>query len=405
MNEKQLLEKAVELVSKVRQISVEVAQSHIQRDDIIVATWLALISGRPAFFLGKPGVDKTGTIKAMARRITSLRFYDELMPLLATGADLIVESTSLKEEVASDGGKTISTQDTLGRAATADLFFADEIWKTPDPVLKTLFDLFNLDDLRHQGMRIKNPLLTFLAASNELPEPESQLEALWSRMTIRVQVGSLDRAGKTALVKARLNRYRTKARGEKKIHSTAAIALEEIKLLQRARTFVEVPENVVETVFEILEELLDDDSHDFQWAWEDDRRFGRLFDVMQANALLNGRVRVAKTDLAVLEWLLWDEPEQIAVVRAKLAPYTRTVVDEAQELVDALIAPGGTVQAVLEGDRTKGVQALTQCEEAGEELKRLKGEADTQQEAEIEALISQVDDVKKDVIAVVTGQR
>jgi hypothetical protein len=202
-----------------------------------------------------------------------------------------------------------------------------------------------------------------------------------------------------------LNRYRETAEGEKAESKVETLTLEEAKMLKKARPFVEISEEIIETVLSFLEELLDDDSSDFQWAWDDDRRFGRLFDVMQANALLNGRTKVTKTDMSVLEWMLWDEPGQIAVLKAKLAPYTRTVLDEAQEVIDALLAPGGTVDTVLGGNRSKAVEALTQAEEAEKELKRLKGEADAQDAVDIEALLTQLSDTKKDIIAVVTGQK
>lgn len=401
MNEN--LKKAILLAPKVQAISDDVSQEHIQREDIIKATWLAIVSGRPAFFLGKPGVDKTGTIKALSRCISGMTFYDELMPLLTTGADLIVESTALSEQASPDGGKTISTKDTLGRAATADLFFADEVWKTPDPVLKTLFDLFNLDDLRHEGKRVKNPLLTFLAASNELPEPESQLEALWSRMTIRVQVNSLDRYGKKQLVSARLKRYRA----EKPETMGETLTLEEVKLLQAARPFVKISDDVVETVLKFIEDLLDEASADFQWIWDDDRRFGRLFDVMQANALLNGRTTVTKKDMAVLAWMLWDEPEQIAIISAKLAPYTRTILDEAQEVVDTLMAPEGLVDKVLNGDRSKAVQAMTQTQAAQEELQKLltkSRDEDSTHVVGIEKLLSEVTSTIEKILNVSMGR-
>lgn len=397
----ELLEKAIALAPKVRAISALVEESHIQRSDVIQATWLSLVSGRPAFFLGVPGVDKTGTIQAMLRSVAGAKFQEEMMPMLATGAQLVVESTKLRESVDSDGDKVIAPVDKLGGAAKMDIFFGDEIWKTDEQVLKVLFDLFNLDDVRYDGQIVENRLMTFLTASNELPDPESKVAALWSRITIRVVIHPLDRGGKKALVASRLKRYRREALGEEP--ALPQLSLDDVKLLRQARPFVEVPDEIVETILDILQELVDDKSVDFQWAWADDRRFGRLFDVMQANALLNGRTKVSKADFAVLEWLLWDEPEQIAVVKAKIAPFTRTALTEAQELVDSLLAPSGTVDQVLNGDRGKGVQALTQCESTAEELKRLKGEAeDEAMTDEIDHLRQQVELIKEDVIAVVT---
>jgi len=398
------LKEAVALAPKVRAINEDLLRRHIRREEIVWPTWLALVSGRPAFFLGPPGVDKTGVIEDLARRIQGAVFYDALMPTIVSVEQLLVESTSIEEVPTENGGKLIRTRDTLGRAATAHIVFADEIWKTEARVLQVLLDLAKGDGVRHEGQLVETPLLAFLCASNELPDPEGNLGAIWSRMTIRVKVEPLNRAGKRALVPARLQRERQAVSGEET--TSLQLTLGEVELLRQARPFVEVPDEIVETVLDILEELVNDQSADFSWAWSDDRRFGRIFDVMQANALLQGRTKVTKVDLTVLEWLLWDSPEQIAIIRAKIAPYTRTALTEAQELMDSLLAPDGTVEKVLQGDRSRGVQALTQCESAEEELRRLKGEAEDEAMAsEIERLLQQVNSIKEDIIAVITGQR
>lgn len=397
------LEAAIALAPKVQSISTDVCVRHIGREEVVEATWLALLTGRPAFFLGSPGVDKTGTIQDMARRIGGAVFYDVLMPTIFSVEQLLVESTSIEEVPAANGGKAIRTRDTLGRAALAHLLFADEIWKAEPRVLQTLIDLSKGDGVRHEGQMVKTPLLAFLAASNELPEPEGNLGAIWSRMTIRVVVNPLDRVGKASLVKARLGHDRARSAGD--TSASVQLTLADVETLRAARRHVEVPQGVVDTVLDIYQELLDDKSADFSWAWSDDRRFGRVFDVLQAKALLDGRTTVGKHDVAVLEWLLWDIPEHIPLVKAKLAPYCRTSLSEAIEVVDALLSPSGVVETVRKGDRGKGVPAITQCEAALSELKRLQGEADSGMSSKIADLVSQVEAVKADVIAVVTGAR
>lgn len=394
-----ILQRAIALVSKVKTVSDDVLARHIQRSDVLNATWLSLVSGRPAFFLGSPGVDKTGTIQAMAQQIDGSIFYDALMPTIVSVEQLLVESTSIEEVANSNGGKSIRTRDALGRAATAHILFADEIWKAEPRVLQTLIDLAKGDGVRHEGQMVKTPLLAFLAASNELPDSEGNLGAVWSRMTIRVVVSPLDRGGKLGLVKARLNRDRLNG-----VSTPSQLTLADVEVLRKARPFVDVPDQVVETTLDIYQELLEGQTGDFQWAWDDDRRFGRLFDVMQARALLDGRTAVGKQDLAVLEWLLWDTPEQIPVVKAKIAPYCRTPFMDAQEVLDALLSPTGVVMITRNGDRSKGVQAITQCEAALEELRRLEGEAsDDAMRNGIRQIRDNVEEAKNDVIAVVTG--
>lgn len=394
-----ILQQAIAIVPKVKAISNDVLSRHIQRTDVVNATWLSLVSSRPAFFLGSPGVDKTGTIQAMAQQVDGVSFYDALMPTIVSVEQLLVESTSIEESLTSNGGKSIRTRDMLGRAAMAHILFADEIWKAEPRVLQTVLDLAKGDGVRHEGQMVKTPLLAFLAASNELPDSEGNLGAVWSRMTIRVVVSPLDRGGKMGLVKARLNRDRSNG-----APTPSQVTLADLEMLRKARPFVEVPDQVVETTLDIYQELLEGQTGDFQWAWDDDRRFGRLFDVMQAKALLDGRTTVGKQDLAVLEWLLWDTPEQIPAVKAKIAPYCRTPLMDAQEVLDALLSPTGVVVITRNGDRSKGVQAITQCEAVLEELKRLEGEAsDDSMRNGIRQIRDNVEEAKNDVIAVVTG--
>lgn len=393
-----LLKNALALGQKIRAISLAVLARHIQRESVVKATWLALVSGRPAFFLGDPGVDKTGTIQAMVKWIVGAEFYDALMPTIVSVEQLLVESTSIIEEPTADGGKSIRTSDKLGRAAAAHAIFADEIWKSEPRVLQTLLDLAKGDGVRHEGQMVATPLLAFLAASNELPSLEDNLGAIWSRMTIRVEVVPLDRTGKTQLVKARLSRDRKVADQSE----PERLTLSEVKALREARPHVEVPDEIVEIVLDLIQQLADEG--DFGWAWADDRRFGRIFDVMQANALLDGRGTVAKQDLAVLEWLLWNEPGQIAAVKAKIAPFVRTPLSEAQEMVDALLSPSGAVeQAIMTAKPQQGVPALTQCKEATAELQRLVGEAEAGEATQIETLLAQIAAKQAAVIAAITG--
>lgn len=397
---KEMLELATGLAPNVASVAADVASRNIGREAIVRATLLATVAGHPAFFLGSPGINKTGTVKDLSHVVEGSRYYGALMPTVTSFEGLFVEETAIEESVDAEGRKLIRTRDSLGRAAIAHFFFADEIWKGEPRVLQTVLDFANGDPIRHEGRDFKPPLLAFVAASNELPDPEGNLGAMWSRMTIRVQVNSLDRGGKQSLVATRLVRDRG---------TTASVptrlSLAEVEVLREARPFVEVPDDMVELVLDLYQQLLDDDATGFQWLWDDDRRFGRVFDVLQASALLDGRAKVGTADLRVLEWLLWDTPEQIPIVKAKLAPLVRTPLSDAQEQVDAMFAPGGMVAAVEGGDRNKLVPALSQFEETERELGRLEGEASGSEKTAIGDLREMVAKKKAEFVAKATGVR
>ncbi len=388
------LKKAGALAAKIRGIRDLVLERNIQRQDIIQVVFLALVSGRPAFLLGPPGVNKTGTVQAISKQIEGADFYEALMPTIVSVEQLLVESTSIEEVPTEGGGKEIRTKDRLGRAANAHIMFADEIWKAEPRLLQTLLDLSKGDGVRHGGSMVKTPLLAFLAASNELPDPDGQLGAMWSRMTIRLGVKPLDRRGKAQLVKARLNQAASK--------QSEKLSLEEIELLREARPHVRVPDEIVETVFEIYQILLHENPQEFDWLWDDDRRFGRVFDVLQAQALLDGRDKVTKADLTVLRYLLWDEPEQIATVEDVLEIYCRTPISEARELVDALLAVGGLVEEFLSGANQKATDAIRQCKECREALSDIQNQAGSEAAA-IQALIDQVKGMEKQVVETFAG--
>ncbi len=393
-----LVSQALPVAAKAAAVQQELLAGSIGRGDVVMATLLSLITKRSAFFYGPPGVSKTATVKALARRIAGAVFYDALMTTVATVQDFIVGRTSIEEEPTPTGGKRIRVKDELGRAAAAHIVFADEMFKAETRVLNVALDLANGDPVRHDGQEFATPLMAFLSASNELPDLEDNLGAIWARMQIRVKVDSLDSAGKEALVWSRLQRYR-----DEPTAPPTTLTLEEVKILRKARPFVELPREILTIVLDLLKTLQREEGFDFAWLWNDDRRFGRVFDVLQAAALLAGRATVTKADLWVCEWLMWNQPEEIPVVKAKLAPLCRTPLLDAQELVNILLAPGGKMATALSGDRKVAVKAVQEAQTAQEELQKLRQAADSADHPAIDTLLKTVNEALAKALAITLG--
>lgn len=393
------LDLATGLSPKVAQVAAEVASRNIGREAIVHCTMLSLVAGHPAFFLGPPGINKTGTVQSLSRAIAGASFYDALIPTVVSPEQLLVEETTIEEAVSAGGVKSIRTRDRLGRAAAAHIVFADEIWKGEPRVLQTLLDLSKGDGVRHEGQMVATPLLSFVAASNELPDPEGNLGAMWSRMTIRAVVNPLDRAGKKSLFGARLARDRGTAPA-----TPVSLALAEIELLREARAFVEVGSKIQDTILDLAEGLFQDSAEEWSWLWNDDRRMGRVIDVLQASALLDGRAQVNTQDLRVLEYLFWDTVEQIPHIRGKLAPLVRTPLSDAREQFEALQAPGGAFHAVMQdGNRLKLAQGLTQIEGLECLLEQLEAEAGAVEKPQIAVLCKRLGVMKKQFVAKATN--
>jgi MoxR-like ATPase len=396
-----ILQQAVALAPKVQGVSDDVCLRHIGRHDVAHSAFLALATARPAFYLGSPGVDKTNTVQDLARRISGAVFYDALMPTVTSADQLLVESILIEEHPTPDGGKSIRMRGTLGRAAGAHIVFADEIWKSEPSVLNPLIDLAKGDGVRHEGRMEPTPLLAFLAASNELPDPSGNLGAVWSRMTLRVPVRSLDRAGKLRMVEARLQYSRV---GKSGGASAPTLTLDEIGVLRVARPHVEVSSDIRDIVLDVYKTLLEKHPDGaYQWLRDDDRRFGRVFDVLQAEALLAGRTMVTKQDLQVLRWLLWDTTEQIAEVEGVVAPLCRTPSGEAQEFLDALLTAGGVVDAVLNGSGGRETDALQQCRQAVQAIEALHTATSGSERDAVQRVAEQARAIRQQVANKVAG--
>ncbi len=181
------------------------------------------------------------------------------------------------------------------------------------------------------------------------------------------------------------------------------LTIEDINHLRAARARVAIPNEIIETVLEIYQKLLEKGG--FDWLWADDRRLARTFNVLQAAAVLAGRSTIIKADLAVLEFMLWDRPDQIAAVRGVLAPYCRTAIDEAQSILDALLAPGGMVALALRGGQpvAKLLEAVAQCQSACNEIERICSQADSAEYSAIEAIRKQAQETTNRVLLAATG--
>lgn len=92
---------------------------------------------------------------------------------------------------------------TNGYLPTSEVAFIDEIFKANSAILNALLTLLNERLFDNGHARLKVPLLTLIAASNELPESE-ELDALYDRFLVRRHVSqvSTQALGRLALLAA-----------------------------------------------------------------------------------------------------------------------------------------------------------------------------------------------------------
>lgn len=217
--------------------------------------------------------------------------------------------------------KSEPTVQTAGKIPEADIVLLDEIFKCNDGVLNSLLTALNERKYTNEGRTYPIPVISFFAASNEIPnfnDPQEKiLEALYDRLELKVVTANIEDRGTRLAV---LKNKQTGAFGQ----ISATITLEELRQMQQEVASIPVPDAINELADDILCELRKDMA-------VSDRKYLGYYPIAQAKAWLSGHDKVESCDLLALKNYLWRLPSDREKVEAVL---TRLCVNPMQDKVN-----------------------------------------------------------------------
>ncbi len=148
---------------------------------------LGALSNQNTFLYGPPGTAKSLISRRIACAFESPTYFEYLMNRFSTPEELFgpVSIKALKED-----RYTRKTEKYLPKAEFA---FLDEIWKSSPAILNTLLTMINEKTFKNGDEVEHTPLKALIAASNETPQENQGLDALYDRFIIRLMVGPITR--------------------------------------------------------------------------------------------------------------------------------------------------------------------------------------------------------------------
>ena len=364
------------LNDKMNALIDEVCSELAEREELVHTIALALLTGKNLFVIGEPGQAKSQAIDLFRSHITGAKQFDILMSK-GTDQEQLFGRLDLASIIPGHVPHTVlngdpryaqmrkrlaelmdSAQDDRGYAEISELHgrmnrykaalalqhegvpemvtankipeshicFLDEVFKANDGVLNSLLKALNERTYTNEGVSVSIPVISFFAASNEIPNfhnpEEKSLRALYDRFDFKVC---------TRYVEEKANRMKILQKKQKNMAAPmqAGIRLEDLYAMQEEVKAVKIPGSINELADNILCELRRKDIP------VSDRTYFGFSPVVQAEAWLAGRDTVQPQDMKALVNYLWDKPEDREIVEEAI---TRLTENPLGDKLDDLLA-------------------------------------------------------------------
>jgi len=290
----------------------ELLDDHVVgHDDAKQALLLALVCREHIYLEGPPGSAKT-RMAELAARGASLGFFFYQMHRDTRLSELVGDVVLERRPLAEGEGERIHQAIEPGGILTADVCVLDDISRAPGEALNVLLRVLNE---RKFGER-QIPLLTAIATSNPLRDEyynEPLDPANLDRFAIQLRVSGLIQSGDRAAARALVDRF-ADGRVVEQPEPAPVLSRTQLDAAYAELARIDVPAAEKDRLVELLRRLVVDyDCNETNSLLTDRSFLVKAVKLLRGRALLAGRSRVERGDLAVLSLMTtFRVPEEVA---------------------------------------------------------------------------------------------
>lgn len=267
----------------------EMNKGLLERNEQVKLMLLAAIAGEHILLIGPPGTAKSELAKRLKSVFIEANYFERLLTRFSVPEELFgpLSIKALEE----DSYKRL----TSGYLPEASIAFIDEIFKANSAILNSLLTLLNEREFDNGNRRYKVPLISVIAASNELPEGD-ELSALYDRFMLRSFVSSVSSDSFQNLL--------TLSPSTCDPELEYRLKIEDINEVQQLSEKVHLSPSVIELCKVFREYLQGED------IYVSDRRWRKIIKLMKVSAFTTGQNEVSNYDAWILPHCLWNKPEE-----------------------------------------------------------------------------------------------
>ena len=305
------------LPNRIKTLLEYLNQNLYGKEEAVRLALLSAVAGESIFFMGLPGTAKSMISRRIAAAFSD--FYEDGKFNTEKGGyfEYLMNEFSTPDEICgpvdlSALNETPSryTRETEGYLPSAKVAFLDEIWKSGPAILNTLLTIVN-EKKFHNGNKVENvPLVSLAAASNELPEKNRGLDALWDRFILRVLVNPVSNEEDFFKVVDEGNKELVPTDEQK----SALLNIGEVVNWQAEIDKIELSSEAKNVITAIRKELTSynkDTKHKGdETYYVSDRRWKKIVHLLKTSAFLNGRDSVDLMDCSLIEYCIWNTDKQ-----------------------------------------------------------------------------------------------